>query len=224
MLVHGASKAGKSWLGATAPAPRLVLDAEGGQKWTPGAKTYWDPVNPPPAYDGTWETCICIVRDYATVQRAYQWLATGQHHFRSIVIDSISEIQKRAKDSIAGLEAPTERQWGELLAHMERLIRDFRDLTLHPANPVAAVVVIAFTRNMDGKYKPYVQGQLAVTMPYFLDVIGYLYVQPLEDGSEMRRLLVVNHPQFEAGERVGGRLGAVVDNPNVEQMIRTIYA
>lgn len=224
MLVHGESKVGKSWFGATTPAPRLILDAEGGQRWTPGGKTYWDPIYPPPEPDGTWDTCIVTVRQYDDIGRVYQWLATGQHQFKSVTIDSISEIQKRAKDQIGGMYALNQQQWGELLTHMERLIRDFRDLTMHPTHPLEAVILIAFTREgAGGKFRPYVQGQLAVTMPYFIDIIGYLYTQPLEDGTVVRRLLVQPHPQFEAGERVGGKLGAVVDDPNVEQMIERVY-
>lgn len=225
VLVHAESKVGKTWFGATTPAPRLILDAEGGTQWIPGQKVYWDPVYPPPVADGTWDTCVVIVRDYSSVQQVYQWLAIGQHQFRSVTIDSLSEIQKRAKDQLGGMSFGSQQQWGELLTHMEMLIRNFRDLTMHPINPLEAVVFIAFTRQGDGgKFRPYVQGQLSVTLPYFLDVIGYLYTQPLEDGTVARRLLVQPHPQFEAGERVGGRLGAVVDNPNVERMIAQVYA
>jgi hypothetical protein len=187
-------------------------------------RVLWDPfTGPPPVWDGTWDTCIVYVRDIRTVDIAYQWLVSGQHTFRSVIVDSISEIQKRAKDSIVGLGDMRQNDWGTLLTQQEALIRNLRDLTLHPIRPVQAFVLIAFTREMNGRSSPYVQGALAVTMPYFLDVIGYLYPQPMEDGSVLRRMLVSPHPQFEAGERVGGRLGAVVDKPNMERMLHTVY-
>ena len=224
VLVHAHSKVGKTWFGGTAPAPRLILDAEGGTKWLPVHRTVWDPrMGPPPTPDGTWDTCIVYVRDVRDVELTYQWLLAGQHQFRSIVLDSISEIQKRAKDSIVGLGDMRTQDWGTILTQMEALIRNIRDLTLHPIRPVQAVVLIAFTRERDGRHSPYVQGALAITMPYFLDVIGYLYPQPLEDGTIIRRMLVGPDPQFEAGERVGGRLGRVIDNPNMESMLYTVY-
>lgn len=230
LLIHGESKVGKTMLGDTAPAPRLILDAEGGIKWTPSSKVWWNPATESPPEVGTaghngrpWETCVVTVREFETVQRVYQWLASGSHPFRSVVIDSISEVQKRAKDNIAGIEQLDQRMWGALLANMEKLVRDMRDLTMHPTNPLAAVVLIAMTRQTDEKFRPYVQGQLQVTMPYFLDIIGYLFVQNTEEGQQVRRLLVSPNDNYEAGERVGGRLGLVVDSPNIQTMLDTVY-
>lgn len=239
LLVHGESKVGKTWLGNTTPAPRLILDAEGGINWVPGSKIWWEPslqgnaehtvYGAPPAvgiagHDGTpWETCVVKVRDYQTVVTVYQWLASGQHPFESVVVDSISEIQKRLKDNIGALDQWTQQMWGQLLAGMEKLVRDFRDLRDHPTKPVQAVVLIAMTKQIDGKFRPFVQGALATSLPFFIDVIGYLFVQTLEDGTQIRRLLVSPNPDYEAGERVGGRLGLVVDNPNVVTMIEQIY-
>ena len=44
MLIHGDAGTGKSWLGNTVPAPRLILDAEGRSIYLPGGpKVTWDP-------------------------------------------------------------------------------------------------------------------------------------------------------------------------------------
>ena len=108
-------------------------------------------------------------------------------------------------------------------------MRDFSDLTMHPTNPLEAVVLTAMTQNRDGMYKPYLQGQLATVIPYFFDVTGYLYVDQVatEDPTaplvEVRRLLTRKHPMFEAGERVQGRIPPVVDNPSVEGMLNEIF-
>ena len=178
ILVHADTKVGKSTFGATAPKPMLLLDAEAAYRFLPGNKVFWDPMkDAPPQHDGSWEICVVIVREYTTMVRAFEWLNSGQHPFRSVVVDSISEIQKRLKDSLRTLdEQMDQRKWGQVLDHMEWLVRGLRDLTEHPTHPIEAIVLTSMTTQRDGKWRPYVQGQLAVTMPYFLDVIGYMFV------------------------------------------------
>lgn len=232
ILVHGLSKVGKTWFGDTTPAPRLIFDAEGGNNFTSSRKVIWDPsLTAPPEADGTWDTCIIQVRDFQTVQNGYQWLAAGAHPFKSVVVDSISEVQQRCVDSIAGVDQMKMQNWGDLLRQMSDLVRKLRDLTMHPTNPLEAIVIIAMTRKVnDSRYVPYVQGQLATTLPYYIDVTGYFYTQAGETGLE-RKMLVAPHPEYEAGDRTG-RLGdrdtnghstGVVSNPNVETMLEQIY-
>lgn len=229
ILVHADSKTGKTTLSSTAPGPILALDAEGGWKFIPLRKTTWDPMQgPPPAYDGTWDVCVVMVRDWYTVQRVEQWLQAGQHNFRSLVVDSISEIQRRCKANLVGTEQMKMQDWGQLLSLMDSTIRGFRDLTMHPTNPLQVVVFIAETREKNGKWKPYMQGQIEVALPYWMDIVGYLYVhKELDEHGQptqaMRRLLITPDAQFEAGERVQGRLGGVVDNPNITQMLLDVY-
>lgn len=230
LLVHSDTKVGKSTLLNTMPAPRLMIDAEAAYRFLPGRKVFWDPMSEtPPIYDGTWETCVVIVRSYPQVKRAYEWLNSGQHPFVSVGLDSISEIQTRAKNDLKGEGRMSIQLWGDLLDDMETLVRGFRDLTEHPTRPLECVVLTAMTQLRDGKYRPYVQGQLQVKMPYFLDVIGYMFVQELPDPADptkvikMRRMIVVPHIQFEAGERVQGLLGEVVDNPNLPEMLTKVF-
>lgn len=224
-IVHGDSKIGKTWLADTAPAPRLCLDAEGGVDWTPSRKIEWNPMTERcPTYDGTWDTCIVRVQDFAMVEQVKVWLVSGMHPFRSVIIDSISEVQQRCIDAIAGANQMTTPNWGELLRKMAKLVREMRDLTLHPTNPLTAVVLVAMTKQtQSGKWIPYAQGQLATTLPYYFDLVGYLFLQTLDDGTKMRRLLVSPHDLYEAGERLGGRLGQVVDDPNIVTMMDTVY-
>lgn len=232
ILVHADTKVGKSTFANTAPAPRLLLDAEAAARFLSGRKILWDPMTEePPKADGSWDTCVVNVRDYSVMLKAYEWLNSGQHPFRSVIIDSISEVQTKVKEQLEGEGRMTQQLWGDLLNSMERLIRGFRDLTEHPIKPLEAVVLTAMTQLRDGKYRPYVQGQLQVKMPYFLDVIGYLYIDevpvnpddPTQGTQKIRRMLVVPHVQFEAGERVQGRLGDVITNPNVCDMIDKVF-
>jgi hypothetical protein len=229
-IIHGHSKVGKTTLCSTMPYPRLLLDVESASRFLPVVRKVWDPSREqPPVADGTWDTCVVYVRDYATVQQVYQWLQIGQHQFRSLAIDSISELQVRCAEDLAGRGQMQTQQWGELLRKMSGLLRDIRDLTMHPTNPLEAVLLTSMTRLQDNIWKPYLQGQLAVVAPYLFDITGYLYIDqvPNEDPTqppvEVRRLLTRKHPMFEAGERVQGRIPPVLDSPRIDTMIDMVF-
>lgn len=183
ITIYGESGLGKTPIAHTSPAPRLILDAENGSKFVKGRKVYWNPLSEAPPEPGEWETCIVHCRDWATFLKTQEWLNSGQHPFRSLVIDSLSELQKRCRDSIylsgraqGSNEADemNERRWGVLLQQMEKGVRELRDLTMHPTRPLECVVLIALTDDKKGKQRPLIQGSLVMSLPGFMDVIGYL--------------------------------------------------
>jgi hypothetical protein len=221
-LIHGHSKKGKSTLAATAPKPVLVLDAEGSWRFIPGSIVYWDPLQEkPPVYDGTWDICIVHVREWATVAMVYQYLLSWPMLFTtagpvSVVIDSITEVQRRCKANLKGTDAMKIQDWGVLLSAMDSTIRGFRDLCLIPQLTVRCVIFVSETRESNsGRLVPYMQGQIAVSLPYWVDVCGYMYPDwdTDENGQqtkECRRIWISPHLQYEAGERVQGKLGGVL--------------
>lgn len=200
-----------------------MLDVEGGHRFLPIQIVYWDPMRAePPLADGSWDTCVVLVQNYAVVEKVYQTLQSGQHQFASLIIDSISELQVKCVNAIAGDEQMKMQQWGELLRSMGGLLRDLRDLTMHPTNPLEAVVLTAMARQgQDGVFRPYLQGQLATQAPYFFDILGALVVEdrmnpdPTQPMLKVRRLLVERTNQYLAGERVQHRLGSVVEQQNL---------
>lgn len=210
----------KSWLGATAPGPKLILDVEGGTQWIPGIKTTWDLTKgTPPPEAGDWDTCVAPIKSFQTLSLALQWLMSGKHPFKSVVIDSITELQKRAMDSIVGVEAAQQQHWGELLRRMEGLVRAFRDLAIPNGVPTLdTVVVVAGTQTKDGVTRPHLQGQLGDTIMYYFDAVGYLYLKQGEDGEIVRQLLTAPVGGFKAKDRTG-RFGTVITNPNVSDML-----
>lgn len=241
ILIHSPSKMGKSTLGATAPLPAVIFDAEGGNKFLAGspflAELYgrplriieWNPSGPPPLYDGTWDIAIVAVHSWQDFASAAQWLSQGQHHFTSLVVDSITEIQRRLKKNIVGTEQMRMQDWGQLLTVMDDVIRGLRDLTINPHNPLRVAVFIAETRqNGQGKYVPYMQGQIATALPYWMDIVGWLFVDMVADAQgqptiPVRKLLVNQHPLFEAGERVQGLVGPVIDQPRIYAIVDAVY-
>src|SRR5690606_26908540 len=132
--------------------------------------------NAPPVYDGTWDIAVVTTRQWCDFQQTAQWLASGQHSFASIVVDSITEIQRRLKKNLVGTEQMKMQDWGALLTTMDDVIRGLRDLTVDPYNPARVTMFIAETRQGgDGKWRPYMQGQIAISLPYWVDICGYLY-------------------------------------------------
>ena len=232
-VFHGPSGVGKSRLGGTAPAPRCILDPEGGSRFLPGKKVWWNPfTEAPPVDDGTWETCLVRVDSWDTAYRAYEWFAAGQHPFRSIVLDSISELQRRLVDNVAGVAQPTIAQRGEILRGAEDYVRKLRDLTTNPIKPVEAVILLALTEQDKGSgtWKAAVSGKLATSLPGFVDVVGYYFGEYVaeHEGAEkhlVRKLLINPIPPFEAKDRTDvltQHYGPVITTPNVTEMLEVL--
>lgn len=219
LLIHAASKVGKSTLSGTVPLPAVVLDAEGSWRFVPLRKRYWDPFTQPmPQWDGTWDVCVVHVRQWEAVELVYAYLTQQQHQFVSVVMDSITEIQRRCRNNLIGTEQMKIQHWGTLLQKMDKIIRDYRDLTLIATSTIRCVVFIAETREVSGKWRPYMQGQIATSLPYWVDVCGYLYPQWRIGATGQveavdRMLFIGLHQQFETGNRVQGLLPDVMYVP-----------
>lgn len=240
LLIHADSKQGKSTLTSTAPLPVLVLDAEGSWKFidevgfrsgVPLRKKMWNPLlEEVPRRDGTWDVCRVHVDSWATMQQVYVALMQYEHDFVSVVIDSVSELQRRCKKQIKGSGPMQIQQWGELLDSMDNLIRGYRDLSLLD-NTIRCVVFIAETTYKENLWRPAVQGSLRDQMPYWVDICGYLYTELITDDqtgtvtAKQKKLLVGAgvHPQYLAGERVQGRLPDIINDPNIAAMLAAVY-
>lgn len=229
ILVHGPAKVGKTTFAATTPpSPRLLFDVEAASRFLKGRKKYWDPRSEaPPEDDGTWDICVVQVQDFDIVLKGYEWLKSGKHPFKSVIVDSISELQAKVQESVAGRAQMKTQDWGQLLSKLAFFCRDLRDLTTNPVNPVQAVVVTAMSRVIDGVTKPHLQGQISQQISYWFDITSYLWVDQVQDPNTgewtmVRRLLTDKNPQYEAGNRVPG-LDVIIDHPNITQMINDVF-
>jgi hypothetical protein len=224
-LVHGHSKVGKSSLALTGPAPRLVCDIESAAHLLPNKLIWWNPLTEAiPVWDGSWDTCVVDVDDFETVLQVYNIIKTGNHPFRTMVIDSVSELQSTIMKMTM-----RQQDWGLVLAKLSSLCRDLRDLPRKRNNPLEILVLTAMTKKYDasadgsgGIYKPYLQGQIATLIPYWYDVVAYYFIQPYRDPKtgaviNVRRLLTAKNPEFEAGNRVAG-MEEYINYPNLEQI------
>jgi hypothetical protein len=215
-LVHGHAKAGKSTFADSGPRPTVILDVEGTSIWTPSRKTEWNPLRetvPDPGRHLTagygqpsitpgWESAMVIARDAETTWTLYQILNTGRHPFNSVSVDSVTEVQQREIDDLTKGKAMGREQWGELLRYVNRMTRMYRDLITHPVKPLWSVAMTAGTHQVQGRWRPLLQGASQDYLPYYVDLLGYLNAR--QDG--VRELLTGPHPSYETGERIGGRL------------------
>ena len=224
--VHGDAGSGKSVLAVSGPKPVLVLDAEAGAEYLPGKITHWDPTaDKPPEKDlDNWDTCIVSVREWSVIDMAYQWLTSGDHPFESLSLDSVTEIQDKCGRAITGGASLEGSQWQELLRSMNDKLRAFRDLKTHPTHPLWSVTYVFATELRKDRQTPMAQGKLRDVIPFFTDVFGYLELTTDEMLNEQRVLRMKPSPRYIAKERVGGRLGSEVLNPNITEMIRTLNA
>lgn len=238
LLLHGASKSGKSTLGMTVPFPALVLDAEGSTKFIRNKgygstelirRITWDPCTEPmPAFDGSWDVCLVRAMDWQTVKLTHDYLASGQHGFRSVVLDSVTEIQNKCKRALQ-VSSMQQQDWGKLLDMMDLLMRGLRDLTEVRSNPLAIVVFIAETKMQNGRWTPYMQGAISDRMPYWVDLCGFVeQVDALDaNGAPTLRnvhVTTVNNQTSVAGERLQGLLPKVILNPNITVLHQIVYA
>lgn len=185
-LVHGESGHGKSWLTTTTPGPRLYIDVEGRADHLPSRPHHilWDPRSGPPPIqypDGspvhTETTVVVSVRDFPTFSQVYSHLAAGNHYFRSVSIDSLSELQERCKRMLVGSEQAKIQDWGDLLTKMEQIVLDYKDLRTHPTRPLDCLIVVSGTHMKDGLFRPMLQGGLSGRLAYKFDLVGFLQFQ-----------------------------------------------
>jgi hypothetical protein len=225
LLIFGEFKRGKSVLASTAPQPVLVLDVERGSRFTNHRHTVWDLAKhaTPPVHDGTWDVCSVYIRSMKDVDLVYQWLNSGQHPFKTVIIDSISALQQLMIDDLYGVKQLEQREWGHIFRVFVSLTKKFQNLKIHPTAPIDALILIAMARVRDKEpMKHLVQGQFGDYLPYMVDVVGALAIVRRPDNTEVRRLFVEPHPQYAVGERVGGCLGPWIDEPNISDMITVV--
>ena len=221
LLVYGNSKAGKTWLGASSPKPILTLDAEaGGMRFVPGRKITWDGWSEPPQA-GDWDICIVDTVDVDTANRALDWVMTGKTPFKSIVIDSISELQDRIVRSLKAQNGGDMRfqEWGKLLDMATDLAVKGRDVCA-AVDTIEALVVIAGMESVNGQKYPMLQGKLRQKLPYKLDAHGMLQVTTDDNGNLRRVLQLVDTKDASGGARLGGLLNDWEWDPNVTELLQ----
>lgn len=220
LLIHGDSGVGKTPLANTAPGPRLLIDTEGGWQYLPNKLVSWDPRGALP--EGIDEDTTVVVRvnnDFQQIDLAYQWLASGQHPFRSLIIDSLTEMQERMKRTISA-SSFQQQDWGTLLERMNTLILQFKDLADDEAPfPLDCVVFTAgseYSEKVQLKTAS-VQGSLIKRLPYKVAVCAYMD----RTAEDQPYLLIAKLNSIQAKDRttmLKAKYGQTIP-PNAENQI-----
>lgn len=220
MMVYGDSGVGKTLLAGGAAfveelTPVLFLDVEGG---TLTLNHFPDTAD------------IDIVRmdTWSTVQKVYDDLYAGRHPYKTVVVDSLSEMQKFAmKDVLGGGKSidaignlPEFRDWFINTEQMRRLVRAFRDLPVNTIFTALADEVpdprTARSENPVMIRRPNFTKKLAAEIPAFFDILFYMYVKAVA-GKNVRFLQTDKDNRITAKCRVKG-VPMFIENPDMERL------
>lgn len=215
ILVYGTPGVGKTWFAGTAEddarsAPVLLCDVEAGVLTLRKRGKALDVVR------------IESLDDLRLVLRE---LRTGKLPYRTVVIDSLTELHKvTLRDISAGKPIPTLQDWGVAGKKLEEIISYFRGL---PMNFICTALEMDFKDEQTGavSLRPSLPGKLSGNIGGFFDIVGRMTgkaVKGPDNTVRVERLLQVqNHSNVTAKDR-SDALGASVINPTLPQLLDTI--
>lgn len=225
VLIHGGPGTGKSTLSESAPGPRIVLDSEGGGEWRDGKVITWSNMASLPDGIDAGSTVLVPIITAATLDKVFQWLHSGKHPFRSAIMDSLSEVQKRVADSVPP-NSKGETDWITIQRVMGKIIRDFKDLKVNPIRPLDCVVFITGTQeNKAGIQVPSLSGKLAEESPHYVDLTGYTTLawdEEIKDMTQWLQIVPMGAVMAKDRTKVLSRtFGPSIKNPNLVDLINT---
>jgi hypothetical protein len=222
LLVYGKSGVGKTRLAGSSydvPEMRRVLyiDIEGGimtlRKEFPGVERV-------------------RVTSWKDMQALYDSLYAGGHGFRTVILDSLTEIQKFNMDEIMRKlvdaneardeDVPSIREWGKNLEQIRRFVRAFRDLPLN-------VIFTALDMQKEDRLKrpinlPSLSGKMAGEVAAFLDIVLYYSMKEVNEDGETKQVRVLQSAATEStiAKDRSGLLPTVMVDPDMEQLYELI--
>jgi len=216
-MVYGLPGTGKTVLASTAPKP-LFIDCEAG---TMSIKN--------PGLD------VVRIKKWCEMREVFEYLKSDDKHgHETVVLDSLTEMQKLSMDSILtdgaeskpgkDVEIAELRDWQRSMEQIRKMVRAFRDLPMH----VIFTALRAETGQDTGEvtYKPSLPGKLSDDVSAAMDIVGYLFVQDMEGENgevySVRRLLAQPKGRYVAKDR-SGKLGAVLNEPTMPAILDLIY-
>jgi len=227
MLLHSPGGHGKTTFIASAcddprTSPILVADMEGGAALRFAKKD-------PKTYT------IRPVRSVNDLNVLYEYLAKGDHPYKSFAIDSLTEIQKLGlfefvygtkpdktfSGNVINVKIAELQHWGKSKTQIEMLMRYFRDLRIH-----------TFFTTLTQTVKDGVTGKITMTLalpgkqadeiPGIPDIVGYLGIIKTKENPNERVLMVQPDGKIVCKDRTDA-LGNMVVAPTVTKVLDTIW-
>jgi ribosomal protein S15P/S13E len=228
-LIYGPPKHGKTvFLGSGVlderTRPMAILDFEGGVldvlEGLPGGPNGPDWYHIPIS---SWE-------DFNV---AYERLQKNEEGFKSVAIDSLSEvhvfalmnllddpgIRRDAKDR----DLIHQQDYGKAMVQMRRLTRSFRDLPLH------VFYTAHHKEDVDSKEglvkMVNLSGKLATEIPGMMSLVGYLALTQDDEGKTQRVLLLQNYAKIRTGVRTAWGIEAPdeISDPTVTNVLDALH-
>jgi hypothetical protein len=197
MVTYGRSGTGKTTVSSTFPKPILLLDIK--EEGTDSIADYSDD-----------EIKVLPVESWDDIEQAYWYLESGNHPFKTVVIDTVTQMQDVCMKDVLEQERrdfPTQQIWGTVSGLMKRWLIDFRDLPME-VNFLAQERVHETDSDDDGEeldpsVGPRLMPSVAGTLNAAVKVIGYTYIQEVVKKStsgikrdKEYRLRVGPHPYY----------------------------
>jgi hypothetical protein len=223
--IYGDSGTGKTQLAASADEvpemrPVLIIDVEGGTETLRNSYPEVDTVR---------------VQSWQQVQDLYNELYRGKHGYNTVVVDSLTEVQKFSmgeimrevveKDAARDPDIPSMREWGKNLEQMRRFVRAFRDLDVHT---IFTALVQAEKNERTGitTYTPSLSGKLRQEVAAFLDIVAYYYVKEVQDedkSTRLTRVLLTRKTDIYIAKDRSNRLPMLVQDPTMRTLFDLMY-
>jgi len=232
ILTYGEPGVGKTVFASTAadsPAtsPVLFIDAEAGTLSIDSKAIYVEAKDAlTAAKKSTNGKVVCVRADsWAMVEGLVHLLATQDHGYRTVVLDSVTEVNQLCLLAVcddAKIEDPRIQDFGRVITRTRRMIRDLRSGVDNVIFVAAMQDKVNPTTKLPQK-QPSLIGKLAAEICGFVDVVGLLEVEEMggaQNGETERVLYVDASNRYWAKDRTeGGKLGGYLVNPTVPSLL-----